>query len=42
MLSELDAIEISSEYESHVRPIAMEEEIMSIPMGSSSIPKRKQ
>ena len=42
MLSNLDAIEISSEYESLIWPMAIEEEIMSMPIGSSSIPKQKQ
>ena len=42
MLSDLDAIEISSEYESSIRPMAVEEEIMSMQVSSSSIPKWKQ
>ena len=42
MLSGLDAIEISSEYESPIQPMAVEEEIMSMPVGSSSILKRKR
>ena len=42
MLSDLNTIEISSEYESLVRPIAVEEEIMSMPVGSSSISKQKR
>ena len=41
MLSGLDAIEILSEYESPVQPMAVEEEFMSIPVGFSSIPKQK-
>ena len=41
MISGLDAIEICSEYESPIQPMAMEEEIMSMPVGSSSIPKQK-
>ena len=39
MPSDLDAIKISSEYESPIRPTAVEEENMSIPVGLSSIPK---
>ena len=42
MLSGLDAIEISSEYESPIWPTALVEEIMSMHVGSSSIPKRKR
>ena len=42
MLSGLDAIEILSEYESPIQPMAMEEEFMSMLVGSSSIPKWKQ
>ena len=34
MLSGLDAIEISSEYESPIWPMDMEEEIMSMSVGS--------
>ena len=41
MLSDIDAIEISSEYESPIRPMAVEEEIMSMCVGSSYIPKQK-
>ena len=39
MLSGLDTIEISSEYESPIYPMTMEEEIMSMSVGSSSILK---
>ena len=42
MLSGLDVIEILSEHESPVWPMAMEEEVMSMPVGSSSIPKQKR
>ena len=41
MLIDLDTIEISSEYESPIRPTAIKEDIMRITVGSSSIPKRK-
>ena len=41
MLSGLNAIEILSEYKSPIQPMAMEEEVMSILVGSSSIPKWK-
>ena len=39
MLSGLDSIEILSEYESPVRPTTVEEEVMSMLVGSSSILK---
>ena len=42
MLSDLNAINISSEYESLIWTTTIEEEIMSILVGSSSIPKKKQ
>ena len=41
-MSDLDAIEIFGEYESPIRPMAVEEEIMSMPVSSSSIPKYKR
>ena len=41
MLSNLDAIEISSEFESLIRAMAVEEEVMSMLVGSSSIPNKK-
>ena len=42
MLSDLDTIEISSDYESPIQPMLVEEEIMSMPVKSSSIPKWKR
>ena len=42
MLSGLDAIEILSEYESPIQPTAVEEEVMSMLVGSSSILKQKR
>ena len=41
MLNDLDAIEILSEYESLIQPTTIEEEVMSMPLGSSSILKKK-
>ena len=41
MLSNLDSIEILSEYKSPVQPTVVEEEIMRMLVGSSSIPKWK-
>ena len=41
MLSDLDAIEISSEFESPIQPTEFEEEIMRIPVSSLSVPKQK-
>ena len=42
MLSDLDAIEIYSEYEYYpIQTTMVQEEIMSIPVSSSSIPKWK-
>ena len=42
MLSDLNAIDISSELESPIRPMTVEEEVISMPVLSSSIPKRKR
>ena len=42
MLSDLDAIDISSEFESLIQPMEVEEEAMSMPIGSSSVPKQKR
>ena len=42
MLRDLDAIVISSELEYPIRPMAVEEEVMSILVDSSSIPKWKR
>ena len=42
MLSGLDAIEISSEYESPIWTKDVEEEVMTMLVGLKSIPKRKQ
>ena len=42
MLSGVDTIEISNGYESPIWPTIVEEEIMSMPVGSSSIPKQKR
>ena len=42
MLSDLNAIDISSEYDSPIHPIVVEEEIMSILIGPLSIPKWKR
>ena len=41
MLSNLDIVEISSERESLVQPTTIVEEVMSMMVGSSSIPKQK-
>ena len=42
MLSDPDAIEISNEQDSPIQPTTIEEEVVSMPVGSSSIPKRKR
>ena len=42
MLSNPDAIEISSEKESPIRPMNIEEEVMIMSVGSSLIPKIKR
>ena len=42
MLSGLDTIEILTEYENPARPTTMEAEVMSMPVGFSSISKWKQ
>ena len=42
MLSDLNAIEISSEWESPIWPTSIEEEVMNMSVGSSSIPKKKR
>ena len=42
MLRDLDAIDISRDYEFPIGPTAVEEDIMSMLVGSSSIPKWKR